>query len=84
MPAGETLQAFLFHDMKGSDTPMPEDISNVEIARLRKENERLISAVNEFSIRFAAVKFRAYEMAEEIRRFIAAHRDRASGISQTW
>jgi hypothetical protein len=53
--------------MEGSDSPMHEDISNVEIARLRGENERLISAVNEFSTRFAAINFHAYEMAGEIR-----------------
>jgi len=44
-----------------------EDVPNEEIARLRKDNERLLSVVNEFSTRFAAINFRAYEMAEEIR-----------------
>ena len=33
----------------------------------RKDKERLLSVVNEFSTRFAAINFRAYEMAEEIR-----------------
>jgi hypothetical protein len=46
---------------------MPEDIPNVEMDRLREDNERLLSVVNEFSTRFAALNFKSYEMAEEIR-----------------
>jgi hypothetical protein len=65
MPAGETLRAFLFHGRKGY--PMPEDNSIVEITWLRADNEKLIAVVNEYSTRFAAINFRAYEMAEEIR-----------------
>lgn len=34
---------------------------------LRKHNDKLIAVVNEFSTRFAATNFKAYEMAEEIR-----------------
>jgi hypothetical protein len=57
MPAGETLRAFL---MEGSDCAMPEDIPNVEIEILREDNERLLSVVNEFSTRFAALNFKSY------------------------
>ncbi len=38
-----------------------------DIDVLRKDRERLLAVVNEFSTRFAAINFRAYEMAEEIR-----------------
>jgi len=34
---------------------------------LRKHNEKLLAFVNELSTRFAAINFKAYEMAEEIR-----------------
>jgi chromosome segregation ATPase len=38
-----------------------------EIDELRKHNEKLLAMVNELSTRFAAINFKAYEMAEEIR-----------------
>jgi hypothetical protein len=34
---------------------------------LRRENEKYLAVVNELSTRFAALNFKAYEMAEEIR-----------------
>jgi len=34
---------------------------------LRKENGKFLAVVNELSTRFAALNFKAYEMAEEIR-----------------
>lgn len=51
--------------MEGSDigaTP-----AGAEIDELRKHNEKLLAMVNELSARFAAINFKAYEMAEEIR-----------------
>lgn len=38
-----------------------------EMDELRKHNEKLLAMVNELSTRFAAINFKAYEMAEEIR-----------------
>jgi len=46
---------------------MLENIPNVEMERLRKDNEKLLAVINELSTRFAAINFKAYEMAEEIR-----------------
>ena len=38
-----------------------------EVDELRKRKEKLLALVNELSTQFAAVHFKAYEMAEEIR-----------------
>ena len=46
---------------------MQEEFPSVEMERLKKDNERLRAVVNELSIHFAAINFKAYEMAEEIR-----------------
>lgn len=54
--------------MKGEKDPAVSGRFPSEDAEtLRRENERLLAAINEFSTRFAAVNFKAYEMAEEIR-----------------
>lgn len=41
--------------------------ASADMDELRKHNDKLIAVVNELSTRFAAINFKAYEMAEEIR-----------------
>jgi hypothetical protein len=51
--------------MEGNDrVAFPATVDKDE---LRKHNDKLMAVVNEFSTRFAATNFKAYEMAEEIR-----------------
>ncbi len=45
----------------------PEGAHAEDTVALRKENEKFLAMVNELSTRFAALNFRAYEMAEEVR-----------------
>ena len=54
-------------DLEGNNKPPMGNVSSGDIDALRKDKERLLAVVNEFSTRFAAINFRAYEMAEEIR-----------------
>ena len=54
-------------ELEENHKPPTENVASGDIDALRKSNERLHSVVNEFSTRFAAINFRAYEMAEEIR-----------------
>lgn len=51
--------------MERSDTDTTPARAGTE--DLRKRNEELLAMVNELSTRFAAINFKAYEMAEEIR-----------------
>lgn len=41
--------------------------ASAEMDEHRKDNEKLLAMVNELSTRFAAINFKSYEMAEEIR-----------------
>jgi len=53
--------------MPEKGTGVPEGAQAVDTDALRSENGKYHAVVNELSIRFAALNFKAYEMAEEIR-----------------
>lgn len=53
--------------MPEKETGVPEGAQAVDTDTLQSENGKYHAIVNELSIRFAALNFNAYEMAEEIR-----------------
>ena len=53
--------------MPEKETGVPEGAQANDAAALGKGNGKYLAVVNELSIRFAALNFKAYEMAEEIR-----------------
>ena len=53
--------------MPEKEAGVPEGAHLDDAVALRKENGKFLAVVNELSIRFAALNFKAYEMAEEIR-----------------
>lgn len=53
--------------MPEKEVGVPEGTHADDAVALRKENGKFLAVVNELSIRFAALNFKAYEMAEETR-----------------
>jgi hypothetical protein len=53
--------------MPEKEAGVPEGTYAEDAAALRKENGKFLVVVNELSTRFAALNFKAYEMAEKIR-----------------
>ena len=53
--------------MEERDRTKPVFLDGEDLDSLKKANEKLLALVNELSTRFAALNFKAYEMAEEIR-----------------
>jgi predicted RNase H-like nuclease (RuvC/YqgF family) len=53
--------------MPEKEVGVPEGTHADDAVVLRKENKKFLAVVNELSIRFAALNFKAYEMAEETR-----------------
>jgi chromosome segregation ATPase len=53
--------------MSEKEVGVPEGTHGDDTGTLRRENEKYLAVVNELSTRFAALNFKAYEMAEEIR-----------------
>jgi hypothetical protein len=53
--------------MPEKEVGVPEGTHADDTGVLRKENGKYLAVVNELSTRFAALNFKAYEMAEEIR-----------------
>jgi len=53
--------------MPEKEAGVPEGTHADDVVALRKENGKFLAVVNELSTRFAALNFKAYEMAEEIR-----------------
>jgi predicted RNase H-like nuclease (RuvC/YqgF family) len=53
--------------MPEKEAGVPEGTHAFDAGTLMRENEKYIAVVNELSTRFAALNFKAYEMAEEIR-----------------
>ena len=53
--------------MPEKEVGVPEGTHANDVVALRKQNGKFLAVVNELSTRFAALNFKAYEMAEEIR-----------------
>ncbi len=53
--------------MPEKEAGVPERTHADDTGTLRREKEKYLAVVNELSTRFAALNFKAYEMAEEIR-----------------